>query len=334
MARLRNNRWQSDAEYMGKRKRFSFKTREEAEAWERAVKKANETGAPLPPTSNPRSAHALTFAQFAEQHFYTLWGDIRSRDTVQSQINIMNQYIGDLPIASINEGVIEKLKADLRASGSKPGTINRKLSCLSVIFKHAASDGVNAISRRPAFRLVKENNGRLRFLDVAEEKKLCDYFLGRNWFDAYHIVRFLIYTGARRGEALKLQWRDVDLKRGTVSFWETKTDRPRTIPLVGPAKEAVEWSQKQKYPSPFPCKAWDLRKWWDTARIDLGYAEDSQFVVHTLRHTCASRLVQRGVDLRRVKDYLGHSDIQTTLRYAHLATNDLHSAAMALIAAE
>ncbi|MGN6551815.1 MAG: tyrosine-type recombinase/integrase, partial [Pararhizobium sp.] len=49
-----------------------------------------------------------------------------------------------------------------------------------------------------------------------------------------------------------------------------------------------------------------------------------------LRHTCASRLVQAGIDLRRVQTFLGHQTIQMTLRYAHLATNDLAQCAAAL----
>ena len=51
--------------------------------------------------------------------------------------------------------------------------------------------------------------------------------------------------------------------------------------------------------------------------------DDPQFVVHMLRHTCASRLVQRGVPLAVVQKWMGHSNIQTTLRYAHLAPESL-----------
>jgi integrase len=66
-----------------------------------------------------------------------------------------------------------------------------------------------------------------------------------------------------------------------------------------------------------------FRKIWLEAKIEAGLGKDTQVVPHILRHTCASRLVQGGVDIRRVQMWLGHQTLQMTMRYAHLATNDL-----------
>ena len=57
---------------------------------------------------------------------------------------------------------------------------------------------------------------------------------------------------------------------------------------------------------------------------------DKQFVLHALRHTCASRMVQAGVDLYSIKEILGHSTIKVTERYAHLSPARLRSAIDAL----
>ena len=61
-------------------------------------------------------------------------------------------------------------------------------------------------------------------------------------------------------------------------------------------------------------------------RTDMGLDDDKEFVLHCLRHTCASRLVQKGVQIQVVQQWLGHKSIQMTLRYAHLNVNNLMDA--------
>ena len=79
-------------------------------------------------------------------------------------------------------------------------------------------------------------------------------------------------------------------------------------------------AMKSSYPTP-----------WDTIlRAHLGHSNDREFIPHMLRHTCASRLVSRGVPLPKVMQWMGHKCIQTTLRYSHLVPNDLDEAAAIL----
>jgi site-specific recombinase XerD len=66
-----------------------------------------------------------------------------------------------------------------------------------------------------------------------------------------------------------------------------------------------------------------FRQAWHEARATAGLGSDKQIVPHCLRHTCASRLVRGGIDIRRVQMWLGHQTLQMTMRYAHLATQDL-----------
>jgi site-specific recombinase XerD len=66
-----------------------------------------------------------------------------------------------------------------------------------------------------------------------------------------------------------------------------------------------------------------FRAIWNEAKLEVGLGYDDQVVPHVLRHTCASRLVQGGIDIRRVQMWLGHQTLQMTMRYAHLATADL-----------
>ncbi len=73
-----------------------------------------------------------------------------------------------------------------------------------------------------------------------------------------------------------------------------------------------------------------FRRAWGRAKADIGLADDRQFVSHVLRHTCASRLVQRGVALKVVQEWMGHKAINVTMRYAHLAPANLMAAVSVL----
>jgi integrase len=81
---------------------------------------------------------------------------------------------------------------------------------------------------------------------------------------------------------------------------------------------------------PFNLTIYQSDKAWAWARVEIGLKDDSEFIIHALRHTCASRLVNAGVDLYVVKEWLGHSSIQVTERYAHLAPHKLAHAAKML----
>ena len=65
---------------------------------------------------------------------------------------------------------------------------------------------------------------------------------------------------------------------------------------------------------------------WARMRDELGLQDDTDFVIHCLRHTCATRLLIAGVDVYRVMKWMGHKNIKTTLRYIHLAPHDLNGA--------
>ena len=81
---------------------------------------------------------------------------------------------------------------------------------------------------------------------------------------------------------------------------------------------------------PFDMSMFQAENAWKSVRKKMGLEKDTQFVLHALRHSCASRLVNKGVDLYVVKEWLGHSTIQVTEKYAHLAPGKLAHAANVL----
>ena len=113
------------------------------------------------------------------------------------------------------------------------------------------------------------------------------------------------------------------MQAGRASFWITKSARSRTVPLTKRAMSVVK-IPKKGLEGPFAMlRQAPFRIIWNDAKMEVGLSDDVQVVPHALRHTCASRLVQGGIDLRRVQMWLGNQTLTMTMRYAHLATSDL-----------
>lgn len=229
-------------------------------------------------------------------------------------------------IATYDDVLIDRLVDHFRGIGNRNSTINRKLSALYKLLKKAERTG--QISRLPSYVCLRERNSRVRFLTAEEEAAMFGAMEARNPHHAL-LSQFLVDTGARVGEALALKWNDIHNNAAT--FWITKSGKSRTVPLTRRAFSALKSARQYSSSGPFTNITYPNFKYnWNHARKDLRFADDPHMVPHILRHTCASRLVQAGIDLRRVQTFLGHQTIQMTLRYAHLATNDLDQCAHAL----
>ncbi len=130
-------------------------------------------------------------------------------------------------------------------------------------------------------------------------------------------------TGLRKDELLSLEWSRVDSKRKTILIKKTKNGKPKTLPLNRIAVDVLEQRSKVKsIKNDFvffnrngkkidPC---NLRT---SFNIVLRKVKILNFKFHDLRHTFATRLVQRGIDLYKISKLLGHHDIKMTQRYAH-----------------
>lgn len=146
------------------------------------------------------------------------------------------------------------------------------------------------------------------------------------WGHGNHLVaelcQVLVDTGMRLGEALGLRWAQVH--DGWIHLRDCKNGLPRSIPLTHRAENVLDRLRGVRPVGPFfSLSRHQVRHAWDKARWELGYAEDKEFVPHCLRHTFCSRLVQAGVPLAEVKQLAGHANVTMTMRYAHLAPQNL-----------
>lgn len=148
------------------------------------------------------------------------------------------------------------------------------------------------------------------------------------------LLMFALKTGARVGEQLALEWGDVDFAGHRVTFRRslhkgvegpTKTGRGRTVPL-SPVLEALLKAHRHLKGDKVFCdidgRPYVHHKLWIKLRRTQRRAGLRELRWHDLRHSFASQLVTAGVSLKQVQEWLGHSTIMMTMRYAHLASNE------------
>ncbi len=207
-------------------------------------------------------------------------------------------------------------------------TINRHFAFLRHVLMLAVKD--DKLTKNPvsSLKFFPEAN-RTRFLTSEELERLRGVMLPNDW----KLVAFAVETGLRRGEQFTLRWNQVDLENEVLTLPMPKGGKTRHVPLSEGAKNIL--------------RSFDsfLRSAWVFPGLkDVAHPMDSRAFLrrsfepglrragitgacwHSLRHTAASRRVMAGVDLVSVKEILGHRDIETTMRYAHLAPGHLREA--------
>ncbi len=270
--------------------------------------------------------HLIDLVALWQSYGNILWEPGQHKDTCKAYVEELQEIAVRNRISAIDNAMLDAMISELRGKGNRNSTINRKMACLSKLLrKHQRNGGID---RLPDFAKLPEKNGRIRFLSRDEEGFMFACLDGQDP-DYGALARFLIATGARIGEALTLTW--ADCNDGRATFWETKANTPRTVPLTNGAIKVLE-GQRGKHPAgPFAMVRYaNFRNAWLRAKRQCGLNKDLQVVPHVLRHTCASRLAQNGVDIKRIQEFLGHRTLAMTLRYAHLAPRHLDVCAAAL----
>lgn len=334
MAQQRGSTWQASV-YLkdGRRLRPNgFATKADAELWEAQTKANDEKGLPPPPVPSPTPKGVLPNAiELGELRKLILatpkqkrgtggWLGSKDYRNAEARSQMACDFFGeDKQASAIDLNEMERYARALRIAGNRPGTINRKLANVSKMLTFAAQRGLITVA--PTAPLEEEPEGRIRFLTPEEERKAWAMLDIMGEQDYRMFCTFLIDTGFRFSEAVGIDRRDATPTM--VSTWENKGATPRSVPLTKRAAEIVDHFLRKTNGPPFGgFDYWECRATWDRARTRLG-SDFSDVTMHIFRHTCCSRLVQGGMDLRRVQVWMGHKDIKTTLRYAHLAPGDL-----------
>lgn len=276
-------------------------------------------------------------------------------------------HLMDRPIDAIGPKDIDTWQISELERGLKPATVNRNLTCLKAVYAKAVSlrllkespiKGVKNIKVVDDDRirfLSNDENGRLleslrqRHYKIASSRARANRWRSERGYALYpeygaedfadHIepmVLLALNTGLRRGEIFNLSWQDIDFDNAVVSVRasKTKSGKYRHIPMNNTVKRILRrWYQqhspcsglvfKNKNGKPFN----NIKQAWSRVLED---ASISDFRFHDLRHHFASHLVMKGAHLNTVRELLGHSSLEMTLRYAHLAADHKSEAVMLL----
>jgi integrase len=260
------------------------------------------------------------------------WADTRGEQTAKVNAQSALDHFGpETTLDRITTDALDEYVQALKDEGLANGTINRKLAALSKVLTVAVDR--RGVAFKPKLPRLREGVGRIRYLTADEERTLLGLLTQWSMPDHVDAITVLVDTGLRVGELFRLTVRDVDQKQRLLHVWENKADHPRSVPLTKRAYEVIKRRMHRAAyggPNLFPHDHDWLRRPWDRAKVTMGLGEDKQFVPHALRHTCASRLVQRSVPLKVVQEWMGHKTIQVTMRYAHLSPTNLLAAVEAL----
>ena len=195
--------------------------------------------------------------------------------------------------------------------------MNRELALLKRMF-NLAIDWDLYLGSNPVrkVKFFQEINLGFRTLTEEEEGKL----LVNATPYIQDIVIFALNTGLRIGEILSLTWERVDMEKELLSVFADKTHKIRTVPINTESRRVLQfWALGRKNEFVF----YNFESGKPFVDLDAGLALACRkagiegVTWHKLRHTFASRLVNRGVDIVTVKELLGHSTVVTTMRYTH-----------------
>lgn len=263
-----------------------------------------------------------------ERHIKPLLGKKRIGEITRADVE---KFMRD--VAKGKTAIDEKTGKRGRAivEGGK-GTATRTVGLLGGIMSFAVSQGMRADNPVRGVKRYPDKKGET-FLSASDLSRvgaaLSELETERINPAALVIIRLLAFTGARKSEITALKWSEVDLDRGYLRLMDSKTGA-KVIPIGAPAREILaSWPRFDGSAYVFPATSGDghfqgVERVWAKVKTRAGF---STLRLHDLRHSFASMGLARGDALPVIGAILGHSDVKTTSRYAHLADDPVLEAA-------
>lgn len=281
----------------------------------------------------------ITLHEFWEQKYFP-WLKVNKKSWSIDFYNYHNHLkpaFGKKPLDSVTPFDIEKMIVSLKKRKNQqgnplaPATIKHQLVLLTRIYNVAEQWGVFS-GQNPCKKVKKPklNNQVTEYLSNDELFRLLEVL--ETWEHPMQssIVLFSLYTGLRPKEVFKLEWRDIDSEKDTVTLRDPKGVLDQILPLSPKALNVLKNVPKE-YDTPFIFysvmgkQRKTINHGWKQIKEAAGIHDSFRY--YDFRHNFASYLVSSGVSLYKVQKILTHKDASTTMRYAHLSDQALRDTA-------
>jgi integrase len=326
-------RWLVDILYRhpdGRRERIRkvspVSTRRGAEEYERQLRHSLLDG------TFGQKKEVPSFEEFVDDRWWPVYpasAGNRPNTVREKEIHLrvhLKPAIGKVPLDKVRGEIVARLFAVLRKAGLSEKSVKNVKATLRRILASAVDWGY--LLAVPPLPRVKVPESRWDFLTPEESAQVLSVTKDP---DNSVLLLFALHTGARAGEQIAIEWGDVDWRSRKIIFRRsstrglvgpTKSGRERKVPMTGALERALKSTRHLRSQLVFcdgdgtPLKLDFLheRLWTSLRRAGL-----RRIRWHDLRHTFASQLMMAGVPIRQVQDWMGHSTITMTMRYAHLA---------------
>ncbi len=289
-----------------------------------AIDRIKRDGDPLPAAPEPVFTVADLARRYMEAHVAVNCNAHTGGIYRGSLDNHILPALGSRPVTAVGRAEAEALHYGLRET---PRAANRALMVLSKMFSLAEGWGLAPAGGNPCRFVLRFKEGRReRFLTEDEYRRvgraLCELEAGGALAArAAAALRLLMLTGCRLGEVLTLRWDDVDYKAGELRIRDAKTGARMVVLTREASRVLTEMRRVSQSPWAFAGSSPDrhlsqLTTYWHRVR-ERADVEDVR--IHDLRHSFASRALALDESLTMIGRLLGHTDVGSTARYAHLA---------------
>ncbi|MEA2062658.1 MAG: tyrosine-type recombinase/integrase [Gemmatimonadota bacterium] len=287
-----------------------------------------------------KARNDLTFEDFFYKIYFPRAQASKKKRSYNTELSLFKHWIepiiGKLTFENIAPLHLERIKSNMVKAEKSSATQRYALAVVSQVWNLARRDKiVSGDSPTKQVKIRKVDNRRIRFLSLDEAETLLAE-LEENSEQLHDMALLSLHSGLRAGEIFNLTWDCLDPDRGTMVLKDTKSGRNRAA-FMTKKVAAMLYRRKGDQTNGYIFKTRGGEKIKEISNafaviIDkIGFNKGvsdprDKVVFHTLRHTYASWLVEKGVALYIVKELMGHSTLVMTERYSHVSPRALEEA--------